>query len=91
MFDPKSRYASLETYEVTDRRGRRVKVVPVPPAPQQDSLGVHLMKEGQRIDHLSARYLNDPAGFWRICEHNDVMLPETLTEAREVKIPLKER
>lgn len=89
MFDPKSRYAKLQTYQVVDRRGRTVPVVPVPDAPVQSLLGIHLRKEGQRTDHLAYRYLDDPAGFWRICEMNDAMLPEALTEAREIEIPRK--
>lgn len=91
MFDKKSRYAGLEPYEVTDRRGRKVKVVPVPAAPQQSLLGVHYLRQGQRLDHLAYKYNDDPAGFWRICEMNDVMLPETLTEQQEIKIPIKRR
>jgi hypothetical protein len=89
MFDPKSRYAKLQAYQVVDRRGRTVPVVPVPDAPAQSLLGIHLRKEGQRTDHLAYRYLDDPAGFWRICEMNDAMLPEALTEAREIEIPRK--
>jgi len=91
MFDEKSRYAKLETYIVTDRRGRQVAVVPVPDAPKETPLGVHLLRQGQRLDHLAWKYLDDPAGFWRICEANDVMLPEALTEAREIVIPKKVR
>jgi hypothetical protein len=87
VFDDKSRYADLPTYEVTDRRGRPVPVVPVPDPPAQTRLGVHLRKEGQRVDHLAHLYLDDPAGFWRICELNEAMLPEALTEAREIEIP----
>ena len=89
MFDKKSRYAGLKPYEVTDRRGRKVTVVPVPEAPAENAAGIHLLKQGQRLDHLAHHYLNDPAGFWRICELNDVMLPEALTEAPEIAIPKK--
>ena len=89
MFDEKSRYVKLEGYTVKDRRGRTVVVVPVPDAPNEVLLGIHIMRQGQRIDHLAWKYLDDPAGFWRICELNDVMLPEALTEAREVEIPRK--
>ncbi len=89
MFDDKSRYAKLQTYIVKDRRGRDVPVVPVPPAPDEPLLGVHFHKEGERPDHLAAKYLSDPAGFWRIAEQNDGMQPETLTEAREIRIPGK--
>ena len=87
MFEKKSRYADLPTYEVTDRRGRVVPVVPIPEPPAQAGIGIHLRKEGQRVDHLAHLYLDDAAGFWRICELNGVMLTETLTEAREIAIP----
>ena len=91
MFDDKSRYKKLKPYEVIDHRNRKVMVVPVPPVPEQQPVGRHLLQQGQRMDHLAKRYLDDPAGYWRICEMNDVMLPESLTEAREIIIPQKTR
>lgn len=87
MFDPKSRYAALETYTVRDRRGREVTVVPVPPKPNQALLGIHLLRQGERLDLLAQNYLDNAAGFWRICEINEVMLAEALTEQREISIP----
>jgi hypothetical protein len=89
MFDSKSRYVKAETYVVVDARNRNVEVVATPPPPEQVQLGVHLLKQGERLDLLAAKYLNDPAGYWRIAEQNDVMLPEALTEAREIQIPVK--
>ena len=88
MFDEKSRYAKSKTYNVRDHRGREVSVVPVPPPPNQATLGIHLLRQGQRVDHLAQEYLDNAAGFWRICEMNDVMLAETLTEQREIEIPI---
>lgn len=89
MFDKKSRYVDLTTCKVTDHRGRTVAVVSVPEAPEEVSIGLHIMQQGQRLDHLAQKYLDDPAGFWRICELSDVMLPEALTEAQEIEIPDK--
>ncbi|HEX2854244.1 MAG TPA: hypothetical protein VHO24_13495 [Opitutaceae bacterium] len=89
MFDEKSRYAAAETQAVPDTRGRTVNVVVPPPAPAQTLLGVHLLRQGERSDHLAAKYLNDPAGYWRLAEQNDAMLPDTLTEQREIEIPQK--
>ena len=91
MFDPNSRYVKAETYVVTDARGREVPVVTPPPPPEQIELGIHFLKQGERPDLLAAKYLNDPAGYWRIAEQNNVMLPEALTEAREIEIPAKAR
>ena len=87
MFDAKSRYARLAQYTVIDRRGRMVSVVPAADAPVQTVLGRHLRKQGDRLDHLASFYLGDPAGYWRIAELNDAMLPESLSEALEVLIP----
>jgi hypothetical protein len=89
MFDPKSRYASLTPYVVIDRRGRAVAVVPAAAPPAQRQLGLHLHKQGERTDHLAWRYLDDQAGYWRIAELNDVMLPEALSEMLEIAIPDK--
>jgi len=79
MFDAKSRYAKAETYTVVDVRGREVAVVTPASKPTSSLLGIHLLKQGQRLDHLAALYLSNPAGFWRIAEQNDVMLPEALS------------
>lgn len=79
MFDEKSRYAKAETYSVTDVRGRTVVVVAPPSVPTYALLGIHLLKQGQRLDHLAALYLNNQAGFWQIAERNNVMLPESLS------------
>jgi hypothetical protein len=89
MFGEKSRYLNAEQYEQTDVRGRKVKVVSVPDSPRTSLLGIHLLKQGQRPDHLAFQYLNDQAGYWRIAELNNVMLPEALTEQLEIAIPTK--
>ncbi len=89
MFDPKSRYTKAETYVVKDARGRDVTVVAPPPPPEQGLLGIHALRQGERVDLLAARYLNDAAGYWRIAEQNGAMLPETLREAPEIDIPTK--
>ena len=89
MFSDTSRYKNATQYEVKDQRGRQVKVVATPVAKQQPLLGFHVLKQGQRTDHLASRYLNDPAGFWRIADINDAMLPERLSEQLEIAIPTK--
>lgn len=91
MFDDKSRYKDVPTYEVIDPRGRRVRVVAVPEPPQQENRGVHLRKEGQRLDHIAYRYLADGTAYWRIAEHAEAMSAEQLAEALEIPVPRKGR
>jgi len=89
MFDKKSRYANQDTYLVSDRRGRSVAVVEIPQRPAQTLRGYHQRKQGQRLDHMAYKYLQDNTGYWRIAEFNDVMLAESLSEADEIGIPNK--
>lgn len=87
MFDPKSRYALVATYTVLDRRGREISVTGRAPALAQALAGYHVRKDGQRLDLLAGRYLDDATAFWRIAELANVMLPEALTLANEIAIP----
>jgi hypothetical protein len=88
VFDKQSRYVKdASIYEATDRRGRRVPALTAADTPVQTLLGEHLRHEGQRLDHLANFYLQDPNGFWRLCEINDAMLPDALAETDIVKIP----
>lgn len=89
MFDAKSRYIKAEKLVVTDARGRMVNAIVPPPPPEKSLLGIHALRQGERIDLLAAKYTDDAAGYWRIAEQNNVMLPETLTEQREIEIPTK--
>jgi hypothetical protein len=90
-FDPKSRYAKVTPVLVTDSRGRTVEAIPPAPPPDQALRGTHVMREGERSDHLATLYLSDSAGYWRIAEMNDAMTAEVLTELREIQIPFKRK
>ncbi|MBV9787377.1 MAG: hypothetical protein JOZ51_04355 [Chloroflexi bacterium] len=88
-FDPKSRYAKAPATTVTDARGRTVAAVLPPDAPAQLLLGYHVRRQGEHLDHLAARYLENPHGYWRIAEINDAMFAEQISEAIEIAIPAK--
>lgn len=89
-FDPKSRYAKVRTYHVVDHRHRLVTVVEPAPHVDRPILGWHVRRQGQRPDHLAARYLDDAAGSWRLAEANDAMQAEWITEQAEIAIPVKD-
>lgn len=88
MFDPDSRYRSLETYPVQDDQGRAVKIVKIrfiPPTPAQLS---HTVTQSDRPDLLAFQYYRRPTLFWRIADANDVVDPAELVNPGEViKIP----
>ena len=43
-------------------------------------LQYRVVKQGDRLDNITANYLDDPEQFWRICDANDAMRPDELTE-----------
>ncbi len=89
VFDRLSRYVNpaLEPYEVTDVRGRKVLALPTPEPPLERSVGRHVKKLPERLDHLASAYLNDPNAFWRIAEANRAVLPDAILERELVEIP----
>lgn len=87
MFDPASRYADVETATLatTDADGtvhetayKRRRFLP--PADLSAPLLEHTAIEGDRVDTITARYLGDPADFWRVCDANTVLRPDELVE-----------
>lgn len=88
VFDPKSRYARYASvYQTTDLRGRTVVAVGAPLLPDRPTLGDHLLKDHQRLDHLAGYYLANPNGFWSIAHHNRRLVPDAALAAASVKIP----
>lgn len=95
MFDPTSRYASLPiaTLRLTDSAGlpRDVRYVRRRFIPAEDTttLVEHRVTQGERLDHITARYLGDPTQFWRLCDANTVRRPEELeVSGRVIRIAL---
>lgn len=90
LFDAKSRYARhAHLLTAVDRTGRTVAAVSPAEVPPQNELGRHRLRQGQRLDHLAAHYLGDPAGFWRIAELNDAISAEAALIAPFVRIPTR--
>jgi hypothetical protein len=51
------------------------------PMPDRFSLlSVHSVREGERLDNITARYLGDPLQYWRLCDANNVIVPDELTD-----------
>jgi hypothetical protein len=90
-FDPDSRYFKVDTVvrTVRDRHGRErqiryVKRRVIPSYEDQPILAEHRVQESDRLDNITASYIGDPTQFWRICDANLVVVPETLEEIGRV-------
>lgn len=90
-----SRYYGVEMVEVTLLNGKTVVYLRrrfVPSSDRFQLLQLHTVTEGERLDNITARYLNDPEQFWRVCDANNAMRPQELTEriGRQIRITLPE-
>jgi hypothetical protein len=52
----------------------------IPPAESLLLLTEHQVKEGDRLDNISAAYIGDPEQFWQIADANNAIRPEELTQ-----------
>jgi hypothetical protein len=95
LFPPTSRYHSVETTTSKTADGKEIVHLKrrFVPAPERFTLlQEHLVVEGDRLDNITALYLNDPLQFWRICDANNAMNPAELTAeiGRRLRITLPE-
>ena len=97
MFDPKSRYnnVSIATIDVTEGDGttRQVRYVQrriIPSNQDMTTVTEHTVTQGDRLDNITYYYLGDPLQFWRVCDANNVLSPNELTDTigRVIKIVL---
>ncbi|MCS7002579.1 MAG: LysM peptidoglycan-binding domain-containing protein [Dehalococcoidia bacterium] len=94
LFPPASRYhgVPLATLQTTD--GRTIVYLRrrfVPPPERFTLLQEHVVKQGDRLDNITAQYLGDPEQFWRVCDANGVIRPGELEViGRRVRITLPE-
>lgn len=95
LFPFTSRYYGLDTAEFETADGRTLLYLRrrfIPPAGRFVLLVEHTVIQGERLDNITAKYLSDPEQFWRICDANNAMQPEELTQTigRKLRITLPE-
>jgi hypothetical protein len=91
MFFPGSRYHNLGSYSITRRDGKTLRVTRLPLATRARVIGFHRRLEEQRLDHIASHYLADATAFWRLCDANGTIVPDTLAAAPLVGIPAAEK
>ena len=93
-FPPNSRYAGLEIVKLELPDGRTIVHLRrrFVPSPERFALlQEHLVRQGDRLDNITAQYLGDPEQFWRICDANAALHPAELEEiGRRLRITLPE-
>jgi hypothetical protein len=81
-FSVTSRYHDVELAQLDLPDGRTVSYVRrrFVPAPERHALlREHVVRDGERLDHIAAAYLGDPEQFWRVADANGALAPEDLT------------
>ncbi len=87
MFPITSRYYNTGTATLETIDGRTIVYLQrrfLPVSAKSVPLAQHLVAQGQRLDNITARYLTDPEQFWRVCDANNAMRPEELTDDAHV-------
>ena len=95
MFSITSRYYNIEQVEYETPDGLKIVYLRrrfVPAADRFALLQEHSVAEGERLDNITAQYLGDPEQFWRLCDANNAVRPDELTETigRRLRITLPE-
>jgi hypothetical protein len=95
LFPPTSRYHGIETVKLETVDGKTIVYLRrrFCPLPERFTLlQEHVVVQGDRLDNITARYLEDPEQFWRICDANAAMRPNELAETigRRIRITLPE-
>ncbi len=87
MPTPASRYYNAATYQATTASGATVTALVIPGPRFPPPIGYHPSAGGDRLDLLAARYLNDPTGFWRLCDANNSLVAGALQSRALIGIP----
>jgi hypothetical protein len=92
-FPADSRYCGSGTLTYVTPTGQSItylarRIVPQPGAPNFATVAQHLVRQGDRLDLIAAKYLADPLIFWLICDANGAITPHDLvdTPGRILKI-----
>lgn len=94
-FPATSRYYGIETTTMKTASGATVAYLRRRFLPSPDRFALlqeHVVVDDERLDNITAKYMDDPEAFWRIADANAAMRPQELTETigRRLRITLPE-
>jgi hypothetical protein len=74
MFASFSRYRKLPDVVTTDAKGRTLASKALRRLPSVSGTFQHTVADGDRLDHLTFKYYQQPTKWWRISDANPVFL-----------------
>ncbi len=89
LFAANSRYYGLQPLIYEPIPGKPLVYLPrrfLPQAGNFQTVQEHNIVQGERLDNIAAQYLGDPELFWRLCDANNAMRPQDLTETPGTKL-----
>jgi hypothetical protein len=95
QFPVTSRYNGIATATLQTADAKTIVYLTrrfVPGSDRFALLQLHTVTQGERLDNIANQFLGDPTAFWRLCDANNAMRPEELTETpgRQLRITLPE-
>jgi hypothetical protein len=88
MIFPGSRYEKTGTFVQTRPDGTMIKSLRLPlPGPALVQ-GYYRRSDGQRLDLIANAFLKDATAFWRLCDANNAVVPDSLAARDLTGIPL---
>jgi hypothetical protein len=84
-FPTNSRYYGSSTLTYHTTSGGNIvylarRIVPQPGSPIFATVARHIVRQGDRLDLIAAKYLADPLIFWLICDANGAVEPHELVD-----------
>lgn len=87
MFPVTSRYYNIEVATMQTGDGRTVSYLRrrfVPSGTTAIALATYTVIQGDRLDNVTARFMGDPEQFWRVCDANNALRPDDLTDESQI-------
>ena len=82
-FPTDSRYYGSTVLQYAAPNGQTVpylarRIVPQPGPPNYATTATHVVRQGDRLDLIAAKYFGDPLMAWLICDANGAIRPDDL-------------
>ena len=88
MIFPGSRYEKTGTFVLTRPDGTTIQSLRLPLPGPALLRGYYRRSDGQRLDLIANAFLKDATAFWRLCDANNAVVPDSLAARDLIGIPL---